>query len=225
MKILIIEDEPLLAEGIQQFLQTAGNTCDIADRFELAWMKIGIYQYDCILVDITLPDGNGLDIVKELRAQQSRAGIIIISAKDALDDRINGLELGADDYLPKPFHLSELNARIMAVVRRQSFEHQTEVHFEGIVLNPIDKSVRHGDTPIQLTRSEYELLVFLIANKNRVLSKETIAEQLVGDQADMLDNFNFVYSHIKNLRRKLVEGGSPDYLKAVYGIGYKFSAS
>ena len=224
MKILIIEDEPLLAQSIQQFLQSAGNTCDIADRFESAWMKIGVYQYDCILVDITLPDGNGLDIVKELRSKQSKAGIIIISAKNALDDRINGLHLGADDYLPKPFHLSELNARIIAVVRRQSFEHQTEIRFHSITINPVDKSVRFQEKPIQLTRSEYELLAFFITNKNRVLSKENIAEQLVGDQADMLDDFKFVYSHVKNLRRKLVEAGSPDYLKAVYGIGYKFSA-
>ena len=223
-KILIIEDEPLLAQGIQQFLQSAGNTCDIADRFESAWMKIGVYQYDCILVDITLPDGNGLDIIKELRSKQSKAGIIIISAKNALDDRINGLHLGADDYLPKPFHLSELNARIIAVVRRQSFEHQTEIRFHSITINPVDKSVRFQEKPIQLTRSEYELLAFFITNKNRVLSKENIAEQLVGDQADMHDDFKFVYSHVKNLRRKLVEAGSPDYLKAVYGIGYKFSA-
>lgn len=225
MKILIIEDELALAQSIQQYLQSAGDTCDIADRFELAWMKIGVYAYDCILVDITLPDGNGLDIVKQLRTQQSKAGIIIISAKNALDDRINGLHLGADDYLPKPFHLSELNARILAVVRRQSFEHQTEIHFQEITLNPIEKSVHFQKNPLQLTRSEYELLAFFISNKNRVLSKENIAEQLIGDQADMLDNFNFVYSHVKNLRRKLLEAGSPDYLKAVYGIGYKFTAS
>jgi DNA-binding response OmpR family regulator len=225
MKILIIEDEPLLAQSIQQFLQASGNTCDIANRFALAWMKIGVYQYDCILVDITLPDGNGLDIVRELRTKQSKAGIIIISARNALDDKINGLHLGADDYLPKPFHLSELNARIIAVVRRQAFEHQTAVRFEDIVLNPVDKSVRYRETPLQLTRSEYELLAFFITNKNRVLSKENIAEQLVGDQADMLDNFNFVYSHIKNLRKKLLEAGSPDYLKAVYGVGYKFTSS
>lgn len=224
MKLLIIEDEAVLASSIQQYLQAEGNSCDIAATFADAQMKTGVYTYDCILVDITLPGGSGLDIVKALKEQQSNAGVIIISAKNALEDKLEGLYIGADDYLTKPFHLSELNARITALVRRREFNGQKQILFQEIKIIPDDKSVWVNDQNIVLTRSEYELLIYFIANKNRVLSKESIAEQLVGDQADMLDNFNFVYSHIKNLRRKLLDNGAVDYLKAVYGIGYKFSA-
>lgn len=225
MKILIIEDEKVLASSIQQYLQTEGNSCDTATTFAEAQMKIGVYTYDCILVDITLPGGSGLCIVETLKAQQITAGIIIISAKNALDDKLKGLYLGADDYLTKPFHLSELNARIIALVRRREFNGQKEISFQEIKILPDEKAVWINDQKLVLTRSEYELLIYFIANKNRVLSKESIAEQLVGDQADMLDSFNFIYSHIKNLRRKLIDAGAADYLQAVYGVGYKFSVN
>lgn len=223
MKILIIEDELILAESIQQYLQAEGNICELATTFEEAWMKVGIYEYDCILVDLTLPGGNGLDVIRELKKRQVSAGIIIISAKNSLDDKITGLEIGSDDYLPKPFHLSELNARIKALVRRKDFGGNTSIDFHEIKVFPDEKKVLVIDKTLTLTRSEYDLLLYFLANRNRVLSKESIAEHLVGDDADHMDSFDFIYSHVKNLRRKLIQNGAGDYLKAVYGIGYKFS--
>jgi DNA-binding response OmpR family regulator len=223
MKILIIEDEVALATSIQHYLKSEGNSCDIATTFNLACMKIGAYQYDCVLVDITLPDGNGLAIVKQLKSAQNTAGVIIISAKHSLEDKVSGLDLGADDYLSKPFHLSELNARIKALVRRREFDGNTVVTFREIQLWPHEKRVKVNEQEVTLTRSEYQLLTYFLANPNRVLSKEGIGEQLVGDSADLLDSLDFVYSHVKNLRRKLIQAGAGDYLKAVYGVGYKFS--
>ena len=224
MKILIIEDEVTFAEGIKEYLETDGNICEMATTFKEAWVKSGVYEYDCILVDITLPGGNGLDVIRELKKRQSTAGIIIISAKNSLDDKIAGLEIGSDDYLPKPFHLSELNARIKALVRRKDFGGNTTIDFHEIKVFPNEKRVMVHEKELALTKSEYELLLYFIANRNRVLSKESIAEHLVGDDADSMDNFDFIYSHVKNLRKKLIQNGSTDYLKAVYGIGYKFSA-
>jgi DNA-binding response OmpR family regulator len=223
MKILLIEDEATLAQGIQEYLQAEGGLCEIAATFEQATEKVALYTYDCILVDIGLPDGNGLAIIQQLKAAHAKAGIIIISAKNALDDKIQGLELGADDYLGKPFHLSELNARIKALVRRQEFGGQTSIVFEEIEVFPDEKRVVVGDTPLPLTRTEYDLLLYFLANHKRVLSRESIAEHLVGDQADEMDNFDFIYSHIKHLRKKLSQSGAGDYLKAVYGIGYKWT--
>lgn len=223
MKILIIEDEPTLAQSILQYLNADGNTCEIADNFEEAWLKASVYEYDCILVDITLPGGNGLDIIRKLKKEQSSVGIIIISAKNSLDDKIKGLELGSDDYLPKPFHLSELNARIKALVRRKEFSGNTMIEFHEIKVFPNEKRVAVGNNDLTLTKSEYTLLLYFLANQNRVLSKESIAEHLLGDDSETMDNFDFIYSHIKNLRRKLIQNSSGDYLKAVYGIGYKFT--
>lgn len=223
MKILIIEDELTLAKSIQQYLETEGNTCEVATTFNEAWMKAGVYEYDCILVDITLPGGNGLDLIRELKKRHASAGIIIISAKNSLDDKITGLEIGSDDYLPKPFHLSELNARIKALVRRKGFGGNKSIEFHELTVFPDEKQLLVKGKAVPLTRSEYELLIYFLANRNRVLSKESIAEHLVGDDADSMDNFDFIYSHIKNLRKKLIQNGAGDYLKAVYGIGYKFS--
>jgi DNA-binding response OmpR family regulator len=164
-----------------------------------------------------------LDIIRELKKKQSSVGIIIISAKNSLDDKIKGLELGSDDYLPKPFHLSELNARIKALVRRKEFSGNTIISYNEIKVFLDEKRVMVENTDLILTKSEYTLLLYFLANRNRVLSKESIAEHLVGDDAETLDNFDFIYSHTKNLRRKLIQTGSSDYIKAVYGIGYKFT--
>ena len=223
MKILIIEDEITLAKGIQEYLETEGNICEVATTFDEAWMKAGVYEYDCILVDITLPGGNGLDVIRQLKKQHSSAGIIIISAKNSLDDKIAGLEIGSDDYLPKPFHLSELNARIKALVRRKEFGGNKSIDFHEIKVFPDEKELLVNEKSVSLTRSEYDLLIYFLANRNRVLTKESIAEHLAGDDADTLDSFDFIYSHIKNLRKKLLQNGAGDYLKAVYGVGYKFS--
>ncbi|MCB0549133.1 MAG: response regulator transcription factor [Phaeodactylibacter sp.] len=223
MKILIIEDEPALASSIEQYLEQEGYLCELAYTFAEAMIKSGAHEYDCILVDLTLPGGNGLDVIRALKKEHSKAGIIIISAKHSLDDKIKGLEIGSDDYLAKPFHLSELNARIKALLRRKQFNGEQRIDFHEISVWMDKQEVKVNQEFLNLTRSEYRLLLYFLANRNRVLSKESIAEHLAGDQADMLDSLDFVYSHIKNLRKKLVQAGAEDYIQAVYGMGYKFS--
>lgn len=223
MKILIIEDEPTLATSIEQYLKQEGYICELATTYQDALDKSVLYDYDCILVDIMLPDGNGLDIIRILKKEHSKAGIIIISAKDSLDDKITGLEIGSDDYLAKPFHLSELNARIKALMRRRQFGGAQRIEFKEISIHPDQQVVEVQQKPLVLTRSEYRLLLYFLANRSRVLSKESIAEHLAGDSADMLDSLDFIYSHIKNLRKKLLKAGAEDYIQAVYGMGYKFS--
>ena len=224
MKLLLIEDEPTLAQSIQEYLEAEGGRCELATTFAEAWLKVGLYDYDCLLVDVSLPDGNGLEIIRKLKQIQSSTGVIIISAKNSVDDKIHGLELGADDYLGKPFHLSELNARIKALIRRREFGGHTSIVFEELEIFPEEKRVMVGKTLLLLTRTEYDLLLYFLANVHRVLSRESIAEHLVGDQADAMDNFDFIYSHIKHLRKKLSQLGAGNYLKTVYGIGYKWSS-
>jgi DNA-binding response OmpR family regulator len=223
MKLLLIEDEKSLATGIQNYFQRENFICEWAADYESAVEKINLYRYDCVLVDIMLPDGDGLNAVRELKRKFPETGIIIISAKNSLDDRISGLNLGSDDYLTKPFHLSELNARVQAVIRRRNFQGNQQITFGRISIEPQEHAVAVDGQEIILTRKEYDLLIYLIANKNRVLTKESIAEHLWGDDADLMDNFDFIYTHIKNLRKKLIEKGSPDYLRSIYGVGYKFS--
>ena len=222
MKVLIVEDEPALAGSIRSYLQTDLAVCDLAATFGEAWELIHLYDYDCILVDIGLPEGSGLDLVKRLKARQSEAGIIIISARNSLDDKIQGLDLGADDYLTKPFHLPELNARIKALIRRKQFGGARSISCEEIVVFPEERRVEVSGVPVKLTRSELDLLLYFLANLNRVLSRESLAEHLMGQEADHLDSFDFLYSHIKNLRKKLLDQGAGDYIQAVYGIGYQF---
>lgn len=223
MKILLIEDEKELADAISKYLHQEKYLCEMACTFNDAIEKINLYQYDCILVDITLPDGNGLKVISELKQMNSEAGIIIISAKNALDDKINGLETGADDYLTKPFHLPELNARIKSVIRRRNFGGNRETLFQEIRIRPDEMEVYVHDQPLVLTRKEFELLLFFVSNKERVLTKESIAEHLWGDSMDLADSFDFIYTHIKNLRKKIIEKGGEDYIRTVYGMGYKFS--
>ena len=222
MKVLIVEDEKDLADSIVSYLKDNGYICDSALEFSGADLMINLYQYDCIIVDITLPDGSGLDIIRNLKKMHSSAGIIIISAKNSLDDRINGLDIGADDYLTKPFHLAELNARIKALIRRRQFAGDDDVIFNEIRIITSERRVFVNDKPVDLTKKEFDLLLYLISNKNHVLTKETIAEHLWGSQIDLVDSFEFIYSHVKNLRKKLVNKGAKDYIKTVYGIGYRF---
>jgi DNA-binding response OmpR family regulator len=222
MKILIIEDEPALAKSIVTYLTQEKHICELAVNFEQASEKIKMYQYDCILLDIGLPDGNGLDLLKMLKADKKSDGIIIISAKDSLDDRITGLNFGADDYLPKPFHLPELNARLQAVLRRRNFDGNTNITFDVIEIDPSGRRVLVNGQEVALTTKEYDLLLYFISNKNRVVSKNSIAEHLWGDNIDQTDSFNFLYSHVKNLRKKLMDKGAPDYVQTVYGVGYNF---
>lgn len=222
MKILIIEDEQDLAQSIAEYLSEENYLCEFASTYHQALDKIETYHYDCILLDIMLPDGNGMKILEELKRQNKQDGVIIISAKDALDDKIQGLQIGADDYLTKPFHLAELTARIYSVIRRKQFGNSNTVQQNELQIDLLAKTVLVNNDLISLTKKEFDLLLYFIGNKNRVISKSTLAEHLSGDFADMLDNHDFVYAHIKNLKKKLNEAGCDNYLKTVYGTGYKW---
>jgi len=222
MKLLLIEDEQELANSIQTYLTGNNFVCEWAINAKSAIDKISTYDYDCILLDLMLPDGNGFEILKELKRQNKTAGVIIISAKESLETRIEGLQLGADDYLTKPFHLSELLVRIQAIIRRKIFKGNNVVAFNEIEIDTLSKTVKVKGRKIDITKKEIDLLLYLIGNENRVLSKSAIAEHLSGDMADMLDNHDFVYAHIKNLKNKLKDAGCSDYIKTVYGLGYKW---
>jgi len=221
MNILLIEDEKDIADSVINYLNKDGYHCEWANDFELGIEKIHLYSYDCILVDLTLPGGSGLDIIAELKKIKNNTGVIIVSAKNAIDDRIKGLEIGSDDYLTKPFDLAELNARIKAVVRRRSFDGQNYVEFEEIVISPYEHWVKVKDQVLNLTKKEFDLLLYFASNPNRVITKESIAEHLWGDHMDGADCFDFIYAHLKNLRKKIVEKGGGDYIKTIYGVGYK----
>ncbi|HQS05912.1 MAG TPA: response regulator transcription factor [Daejeonella sp.] len=223
MKILIIEDEKELSKNIVTYLKHDNYLCEIAPDFKTAMDKTESFDYDCILLDISLPDGNGLTVLKELKANKKTDGVIIISAKNSIDDRIAGLNLGADDYLSKPFHLSELSARISAVIRRRRFDGNKVIVLNEITIDTIAKIVAINDVGLDLTRKEYDLLLYLVSNKNRVISKNAIAESISGDGADLYDNFDFIYAHMKNLKKKLTAAGCEDYIKSIYGMGYKFT--
>lgn len=223
MKILIIEDNSDLAESIETYLLMDGYVCEQAGNLGKAIEKIRLYEYDCILLDISLPDGNGFTILEELKRLNKQEGVIIISAKDSLDDKLKGLVVGADDYLTKPFHLAELSMRILAVVRRRKFKGNNLLHFGDMTVNLVEKTAFCNENKVEkLSHKEYELLLFFMSAPKRVLTKGTIAEHLMGDNADMFDNFDVVYAHIKNLKKKLKQAGCPDYIKTIYGMGYKF---
>lgn len=224
MKILIIEDEHKLSDSIVDYLKGEKYLCEQAFDFDEAMMKSRLYDYDCVLLDLMLPGGSGLDILHDIKQRNNPAGVIIISAKDSLDDKVKGLQIGADDYLAKPFHLAELSMRIYAVIRRKEFGANNTLECGGICINLLEKNVTANGHTLTLTKSEYELLLFFIGNKNRVLSKSAIAEHLSGEFADMMDNFDFIYTHIKNLKAKLAEAGIRDSVKNVYGMGYKWNA-
>lgn len=222
MKILIVEDERKLSDSIVAYLNGERYLCEQAFTYADAKMKVNMYEYDCILLDLMLPGGNGLDILSDIRSKSNPAGVIIVSAKDSLDDKVKGLEIGADDYLAKPFHLAELSMRIYAVIRRKAFSASNVLENNGIKINLLEKSVTVNGRPIVLTKSEYDLLLFFIGNKNRVISKSAMAEHLSGEMADMMDNHDFVYTHIKNLKAKLADAGCKDCVKNIYGTSYKW---
>jgi DNA-binding response OmpR family regulator len=222
MKILIVEDERELAKSIVQYLRQESYVCEVAYSAQQATEKIVLHDYDCILLDINLPDGNGLTVLEALKIDGKADGVIIISARNSLDDKIKGLNLGADDYLVKPFHLSELGARISAVIRRKRFGGNNLLTLHELIIDLLGKVVSVNETLVDLTRKEYDLLLFLVSNKNLVVSKNAIAEHLSGDVAEVFDNFDFIYAHMKNLKKKLTEAGCADYIKTIYGLGYKF---
>jgi DNA-binding response OmpR family regulator len=224
MKMLLVEDEPELARDILEYFSNEDYLIEKAATMEEALDRIRQFEYDCILLDIGLPDGNGLTILEKLKSLKKQDGVIIISAKDSLEDKIKGIGLGADDYLTKPFHLSELAVRIMAIIRRKKFTGQPELEIAGLKLSFEERTVFFNNLPLTLTPSEFRLLQYLMSSQNRVLSKTTLAEYLLGDQYDFVDGHQLVYTHVKNLKRKLAEAGCPDYIKTVYATGYKFTA-
>jgi DNA-binding response OmpR family regulator len=224
LKLLIIEDERGLRENISNYFNGEGNICENSNCLTGAIDKLSNYEYDCVLLDISLPDGEGFAVLDYLKAQMRNEAVLIISARNSLDDKLKGLNIGADDYLTKPFHLAELKARVMAVYRRKAFNSNNKLIFNEISINLLGRTVEINKTPVTLTRKEYDMLLYFIANKGKVISKNAIAEHLWGDEMDMHDNFDFIYTHIKNLRKKLLDANANDYLKSVYGIGYKFSA-
>lgn len=222
MKILVIEDEHKLSDSIVDYLKSEKYVCEQAFSYDDALMRVRVYDYDCVLLDLMLPGGNGLDILRDIKRRNNPAGVIIVSAKDSLDDKIQGLGIGADDYLAKPFHLSELAMRIYAVIRRKEFGASNVLEHNGIRIDLLGKKVVVGSKEVVLTKSEYDLLLFFLSNRSRVLSKSAIAEHLSGDFADMMDNFDFVYTHIKNLKAKLSEAGADGCIQNVYGMGYRW---
>ncbi|MFI5451392.1 response regulator transcription factor [Pedobacter sp. UC225_61] len=223
MKILVIEDEHTLRTNIIEYLMAEGNVCDHAKTFAEAAQKTALYSYDCILLDLTLPDGDGLKLLNDLKKMERKDGVIIITARNSVDQRIEGLSLGADDYLIKPFHLSELSARIMAVIRRRTFNGSDHVVFNELDIDIQAKEAKVNGKVINLTRKEFDLLLYFVANRSKVIAKSAAVEHIWGDHADMADSFDFIYTHIKNIRKKLVDAGAKDYFHSVYGVGYKFA--
>jgi DNA-binding response OmpR family regulator len=222
MKILIVEDEKELVDDLNEFLDDQGYIIEVAPTTSVAREKIFVYQYDILILDLGLPDGSGLDVLKYVKKHKPQTGIIILTARDSLDDKISGLDLGADDYMTKPFLLSELNARIKSIHRRRNFDGNSTIIINEIEIDTDKMRVSINDQNLTLTRKEYELILYFVINKNKVLTKESIIEHLWGDHSDMFDSLDFIYTHIKNLRKKMQDMGGADYLKSVYGIGYKF---
>jgi DNA-binding response OmpR family regulator len=225
MKVLIIEDEKTLCDSITSYLKQENFICDSANNYADAVEKIEWFEYDCILLDINLPGGSGLNILKQLKENKKMDGVLIISARNSLEDKISGLQLGADDYLPKPFHLSELVARITAIIRRRNSGGNNLIQFNELIINTLARTVLVQQKIIDLTRKEYQLLLYFAYNKGRVISKNAIAEHLWGDDMEGAGNFDFIYTHVKNLRKKLIAAGCADYIQSVYGMGYKFSVA
>ncbi len=222
MKILIVEDNNRLALDMSQFLSDNGFVAEIAATYHEASEKLDVYQYDLILLDLGLPDGNGLELIEEIKSGAPDTSILILTAKDAVEDKVNGLNLGADDYMTKPFHKAELNARIRSLLRRTKFNRSNILQINEIKVDFIAMQAFVNDKSLSLTRKEYDLLLYFMQNPNRMLTKESIAEHLWGDHIDQADSFDFIYNHIKNLRKKITQAGGKNYIKAMYGMGYKF---
>ncbi|MCX6253932.1 MAG: response regulator transcription factor [Bacteroidia bacterium] len=225
MKLLIVEDDRSLSRSLNDYLKMEGHICEVALTFHEAINKVADNKYDCIILDIGLPDGNGMDLIREMKSNKSTGGILILSAKSSLNDKLSGLKIGADDYLTKPFHFAELSARINSICRRNNFLGMTEIIFNEIRINTLDNQAYVNDKLLNLTKKEYDLLLFFMANRNRIVTKESIVEHLWGDDVILTDSFDFVYTHVKNLRKKIIASDGRNYVKCIYGFGYKFSDS
>ncbi|WP_177764203.1 response regulator transcription factor [Flavobacterium sp. I3-2] len=221
MKILIIEDEIELQKVVQQALEKEKFLVESANNFKSALDKIISFDYDCILLDINLPDGNGMDLLREIKKLHKQDAVIIVSAKDSVDDKVLGLNLGADDYLAKPFHLAELHARINSIMRRNNQNGEKFISFKNVKINPEERSVFVNDNLINLNRKEYDMLYYFMIRPRKTLQKTTLAESIWGDHIEDADSLDFIYSQIKNLRKKLKQSQADIDFQAVYGIGYK----
>ena len=222
MKLLIVEDNFQLADDLSKFLAENGFVVEIANTLTDAKDKVSVYDYDLIILDLGLPDGTGLDLIHELKSLRKDPGILIVTAKNAVEDKVMGLELGADDFITKPFHKAELNARVRSIIRRKKFKGSNQLEINNIKIDLDMREAFVDDNLVELTRKEYDLLLYFMYNKGRVLTKENIAEHLWGDHIDQADNFDFIYNHIKNLRKKLQKLGAGNNIRSVYGMGYKF---
>ena len=221
MKILVIEDEAQLLNSIRDSLVKQHYIVEAASDYATAVEKVFVYSYDCILLDIMLPGGDGLQLLELLKKEGKSENVIIISAKDSLDDKLNGLELGADDYLTKPFHLAELNARIKAVLRRNTLGGKTTIDCGNVSLNPEKRLVNVNEKSISLNRKEFDILNYFLVNQNRLITRTGLAEHVWGDDIDQADSLDFIYYQIANLRKKLAKAGADVHIKPVYGVGYK----
>ena len=217
----MIEDEQAMRESMVTSLQQEKYVVEAAADFNSAREKMEVYQYDCILLDIGLPGGNGLVLLEELKMQNNTEGVIIVSAKDSLEDKIKGLNLGADDYLAKPFHLAELNARVKSVLRRKKMDGNNYITCGNLKIDADKRMVWINEKELTLNRKEYDVLLYLVINKNRLVNKSALAQHVWGDYIDDANSFDFIYSQIKNLRKKLKDNGAEVEIQAVYGIGYK----
>lgn len=223
MKILIVEDDLEILRTVLKYFDSFGYVLEKAKNYKDGLSKINEYLYDCVILDLNLPDGDGIELLAKIKGKNKSTGVIILSANSSIETKVAGLEIGADDYLTKPFHLSELNARVKSVVRRNKYEGDNTVAFNEIVLDTAAQEVTVNEKTLRLTKKEYELLLYLIINKNRVLTKQSISEHIWGDFIDRTDSYDFIYSHLKNLRKKILEKEGRDYIHTIYGIGYKFS--
>ncbi|GHT05619.1 DNA-binding response regulator [Bacteroidia bacterium] len=221
MKILVIEDEPEMVKTIESFLSNEKFIVEKATDYDSGIEKVFLYEYDCILLDISLPGGSGLKILEKMKKAGVAGNVIIISAKDSIEDKITGLDFGADDYLTKPFHLAELHARIKAVMRRKQLDGKEILHFGNLSLDFKNRLVFVDEKELKLNRKEFDMLSFFTTNTNRLITKEALAEHVWGDNTDAADNLDFVYSQMKNLRKKLKDSGADIVIENVYGIGYK----
>ena len=223
MKILIIEDEKELLETIKNYLEPEGFLCETASTYFEAEDSLSTFNYDIIILDLTLPGGNGLDLIRLIKERNRNSGLLIVSAKNSLDDKIKGLDSGADDYIAKPFHLAELNSRIKSLLRRRHFDGTNELVFNEIKIDVNCGEVKVQGEKIDLTRKEYEMLVYFMVNRNKLITHESIAEHVWGDNISDNDNFDFIYGQIKNLRKKIEQKKGSNYIHSIYGMGYKFS--
>lgn len=224
MKILVIEDEIPMQEIIRETLEKERYLVESVTTFEEAQDKIISFEYDCILLDVMLPDGTGFDLLKELKRLDKASNVIIISAKNSIEDKVAGLNLGADDYLVKPFHLAELTARVKSVLRRKTLHGKNELEINNVKIHFENRIAFINQEVVPLNRKEFDVLAYFMVNKNRLINKTSLAEHVWGDYTDESDDFEFIYSQIKNLRKKLKDQQAEIEIQAVYGIGYKLIA-